>query len=177
MNRQPGTEFVLGISKEFKGRIGGRLASDMDVNPLPTRLYVEVSLALAVVLLLSIPSVKYLIGLPKRRLLAHNDGVYEDEDGRSSPEALSKFSTRVPKTLVAFFAVTGFFASTHLSILDTVRATHDSLVAAIWLYSVVWVRLVAATPLALLTNSYTVTDRPRLQCGLSSRLQRLDACV
>lgn len=130
---------------EIKVLVGGRLASKMGGSPLPARLHVEASLALAAALLLSIPSIKYLTVSLKRWPLARNDGVYEDEDGCSSAEALSKFSTRVPKSLVASFAVLGCLASTHLSILDTLHATHDSLVAGIWLYSMAWVRLVTTT--------------------------------
>lgn len=144
---------MLAISGgDFKVLIGGRLASKMDGSPLPARLHVEASLALAAALLHSIPSIKYLAVSLKRRPLARNDGIYEDEDGCSSAEALSEFSTRVPKSLVASFAVLGCLALTHLSILGTLHATHGSLVEGTWLYSMAWVRLVAATPIALLTN-------------------------
>lgn len=131
---------------ETKVLISGRLASKMDGSPLPARLHVEASPALAAALLLSILSIKYLAVSLKRRPFSRNGSVYEDEDGRTSAEALSKFSTRVPKSLVASFAVVGCLASTHISILDTVHATHENLVAGIWLYSMAWVRLVAATP-------------------------------
>ena len=76
--------------------------------------------------------------------MRQNEGVYEDEDGCSSAESLSKFSTRVPRALVASFAVLGCFASTHLSIIDTLDATHDNPPGENWLYSVAWVRFVAA---------------------------------
>jgi len=43
--------------------------------------------------------------------------IYEDEDGRASPESMRAFSTKVPKALILFFAATGLPISIALLLL------------------------------------------------------------
>ncbi len=144
MNRQVRSEFVPAVLEESRIHSGGGLDGDLDGNPRPARLHVEALLALAATTLLTIPSVKYLAGSFGRRPGRRNEGAYEDEDGCSSAETLSKFSTRVPRSLAASFAVLGCFTSTHLSIIATLDTTHDNNLVGSWLYSVAWVRFAAA---------------------------------
>lgn len=152
---------MLAVLEESKIHSGGGLDGDLDGNPRPARLYVEASFALAAALLLTIPSVKYLAGSFRRRPVRRNDGAYEDEDGCSSAETLSKFSTRVPRSLVASFAVLGCFTSTHLSIIDSLGTTHDNHLEGNWLYSVAWVRFAAAMA-AFSANGPVNRDRSSL---------------
>lgn len=132
----------------------------MDGNSLPTRLHVEASLALSVALLLSIPTVKHLIS-SFTKPVKQDDGVYEDEDGQSTPEDVFKFSTQVPRILVVIFASLGCLASAYLSVLGALYATQANLIAVICLYTAVWVRLVVANA-PYYTDEIVTQNRPFL---------------
>lgn len=110
----------------------------MDDTPLLSRHNTEAILALATALLLSFPSAKHTITSLKGRPIKKTTGVYEDQDGKSTPEDVAKFSTRTPKSLIAVFAATGCATSLYLFALDVAGAPQFILTNN-WLYSVTWV--------------------------------------
>jgi hypothetical protein len=65
------------------------------------------------VFLLSIPSFTAITSLPK---LKTKSDIYQDKDGVSTREAVAQYSARIPKILIASFAVAGFGFSIALAV-------------------------------------------------------------
>ena len=110
----------------------------MDANPLPTRLQAEAIVALVTTVLFSIPSARHLLGSFAGKPAKRSKGVYADRDGQSTPEDVAKFSTFVPRALIAVFAVLGCSSSIYLSALDATSTKSINFVG-IWVYSAAWV--------------------------------------
>ncbi|KAI1334327.1 P-loop containing nucleoside triphosphate hydrolase protein [Xylariaceae sp. FL0016] len=114
------------------------------------------SIGLGLVVLLTIPS---LVSIG-RQLVRPAPGVegYEDEDGKSTPEAVRAFSTRAPKALVLSIATLGLLLSIALAILSTLSPGHvgDDLFLENWLVVPVWALLtLQATCVTASRNSVT----------------------
>lgn len=69
--------------------------------------------------LLSAPGGVHLI---RRRLPKRENEVYEDKDGKSTPEAVKAFSTKVPKAIILILAVAGLGLSITLAALTVLSA-------------------------------------------------------
>lgn len=96
--------------------------------------------ALAIVGLASIPSVVSFV--TQTRQNAPKDNFYEDEDGKSTPEAVAEFSNKKPKTAISIFSVTSFGLYLAIAILSTLSAHHGPSLP-IWLTSAAFVRLLS----------------------------------
>jgi len=64
--------------------------------------------------------------------------IYEDRDGTATKESLGKFSTKLPKTLLAVFTLAGLFVSMTLAVLGTLN--DDGLFLENWISAAQWVR-------------------------------------
>ncbi|KAI6783299.1 ATP-dependent bile acid permease-like protein [Emericellopsis cladophorae] len=69
---------------------------------------------------------------------APRDQFYEDEDGKSSPEAIANFSNRVPKALVLFFSAVGLGTSIATAVLTALNPAREGLFYENWLLSASW---------------------------------------
>ncbi|KAG9255956.1 P-loop containing nucleoside triphosphate hydrolase protein [Emericellopsis atlantica] len=69
---------------------------------------------------------------------APKDQFYEDEDGKSTPEAIANFSNRVPKAVILFFSAVGLGTSTGVSVLTSLNPARDGLFYENWLVSASW---------------------------------------
>lgn len=145
----------------------------MSGSPLPARLHAEAILALATALLFSGPFAKHLVTSLTRQNPRKSENAYEDQDGRSRPEDVAKFSTRRPRALVAIFAATGCFVSIYISALETINSSRCSLLANTWLYSAAWVCSVGANYRSLSADRRFETDCSRFRCRLFVCMQRL----
>lgn len=74
------------------------------------------SSTLVVAIVCTIPSILQVF---TRRKEKANDGEYEDEDGKSRPEDVAKFSNRVPKFLALIFSVCGCVVSILSSVVES----------------------------------------------------------
>jgi hypothetical protein len=94
------------------------------------------AVALAVIGLLSVPAVINLSAQLRQR--DPKPEVYEDADGKSTPEATKSFSAKIPKAFIVVFSVIGLGLSIALAVLSTLDA-EDALCLENWLSSATWV--------------------------------------
>ena len=67
------------------------------------------------------------------------DNFYQDIDGKSTPEAIAAFSTRLPKTIIVGLSILGAGTSIATSILCTLgNGSRDSILEN-WLTTASWV--------------------------------------
>lgn len=66
--------------------------------------------------------------------------AYEDEDGKSTPEAVAAYSAKLPKAAILVLAATGLGTSLALAILSTLHVAEDEWFLENWLLMAVWVR-------------------------------------
>lgn len=91
--------------------------------------------------LFSIPAIAAVLNQIRRG--APRDNFYEDRDGKSTPEAVAKFSNRTPKTVIRLFSSLGLATSTSISVLTTLDSTRYGLFLENWLVTASWVRFYA----------------------------------
>ncbi|KAI0473842.1 P-loop containing nucleoside triphosphate hydrolase protein [Xylariaceae sp. FL0804] len=96
---------------------------------------------LALVAVLSVPSTVRLIG-QLRRPSPKSEG-YEDDDGKSTPEAVEAYGAKLPKALVLVFSLLGLLVSIALAVLSTLRprGVSETLFLENWLIVAAWVLL------------------------------------
>ncbi|KAI2616070.1 P-loop containing nucleoside triphosphate hydrolase protein [Hypoxylon sp. NC1633] len=88
----------------------------------------------------SIPAVLNLGRLRTRDTKFTTANVYEDEDGKSTPEAVEAFSAKVPKAFLLFFSVVGLGLSIALAVNSTLD-TISRLFLENWLDVIIWALL------------------------------------
>ena len=71
--------------------------------------------------------------------------VYEDKDGKSTPEATRAFTTKVPRAIVLLISVVGLGLSVALAVLATLERG-SGFVADSWIVVGAWVRKCQRTP-------------------------------
>jgi hypothetical protein len=64
--------------------------------------------------------------------------IYEDEDGKSTPEAVKAYSAKVPKSFILLFSLAGLGLSIALAVLSTLGETNDMFLEN-WLCVGTWV--------------------------------------
>ncbi|KAI0601430.1 P-loop containing nucleoside triphosphate hydrolase protein [Biscogniauxia sp. FL1348] len=102
------------------------------------------AIGLGITAVLTGPSVVHLVAQLRSRS-AKTEG-YEDADGKSTPEAIEAFSTKLPKTLIVLCSVIGLCISVTLAALGTLNpgtpAAHDDgLFLENWLVVAAWALL------------------------------------
>lgn len=65
--------------------------------------------------------------------------VYEDDDGKSTPEAVQAYSAKIPKSFILLFAFIGLGLSVALAVLSTIGETNGIFLEN-WLSVGTWVR-------------------------------------
>jgi hypothetical protein len=91
--------------------------------------------SLALVLLLTLPSIFYVVS--HLRDSKPKPDIYEDQDGVSTEKSMAEYSAKLPKFLLGIFAIAGLGTSICLAILDTLR--DDSMFLENWLNVSQWV--------------------------------------
>jgi ABC-type lipoprotein release transport system permease subunit len=106
-----------------------------------TILIISSGLGLGIVSTLTLPAIVHLVKQIRNRA-PKTDG-YEDEDGKSSQEAINAFSTKLPKASILLFSVIGLCTSIAIAILSTLspRGQGDGLLLENWLVVPGWVSL------------------------------------
>ncbi|EGX89676.1 ABC bile acid transporter, putative [Cordyceps militaris CM01] len=66
------------------------------------------------------------------------DNWYEDEDGKSTPESMARFSNKAPKLLCLFLSTVAFAASVAVSVLSTLYAETRNGQISSWLLTLAW---------------------------------------
>lgn len=87
--------------------------------------------------LLSAPAVVSLAAQLRNR--ESQPEIYEDEDGKSTPEAVKAYSAKIPKFFVLLFSVTGLGLSIALAVLSTLGESYG-LFLQNWFSVGTWVR-------------------------------------
>ncbi|KAI1465542.1 P-loop containing nucleoside triphosphate hydrolase protein [Daldinia caldariorum] len=107
-----------------------------------TVVLVTSSVGLGVVTILSIPAALNLSRLRGRGSKSTTE-IYEDKDGKSTPEAVKAFSTKVPKAVMLVLSLIGFGVSILLAVISTLgtQAIESGLFLANWLAVIIWVLL------------------------------------
>ena len=95
-----------------------------------------VGTGLGVIAICSIPSISSVLRRKETR-----QAIYEDADGKSTPESMKAYSAKVPKAAIVLLSVLGCAGSLATSVLVTLRLAHDGLFLEDWLSSAAWVRL------------------------------------
>lgn len=93
---------------------------------------------LGAVALLSVPAVLGLAAQLSSRE-SRPDEVYEDKDGKSTPEAVKAYSAKIPKAFVLLFSLVGLGLSIALAVLSTLGETNGIFLEN-WLSVATWVR-------------------------------------
>ncbi|KAI1375361.1 P-loop containing nucleoside triphosphate hydrolase protein [Hypoxylon crocopeplum] len=109
-----------------------------------TAVLVTSAVGLGIVTILSVPAALKLGRLRSPRAKAKLTAeVYEDEDGKSTPEAVKVFSTKAPKAVLLFFSVIGLGLSIALAVISTLdtRGLGGGLFLENWLAVVIWALL------------------------------------
>jgi hypothetical protein len=91
--------------------------------------------------ILSLPAVIN-IAKDSRKRGSEVPDVYEDQDGKSTPEAAHAIGTKAPKACLLFLDVTGLLLSIVVAVLTTLspRDTGDGLFIENWICVGAWVR-------------------------------------
>ncbi|KAI5927245.1 P-loop containing nucleoside triphosphate hydrolase protein [Camillea tinctor] len=107
-----------------------------------TATFVTSAIGLGVIATLTGPSIAHLVSQLRSRS-ARVEG-YEDVDGKSTPEAVKAFSTKLPKTLIVVCSVIGLCISVTLAVLGTLSPGsqgRDGLFLENWLVVPAWALL------------------------------------
>lgn len=105
-----------------------------------TIVLVTSAVGLGVVAILSVPAALNLGRLRSRGSKCATD-IYEDKDGKSTPEAVKAFSTKVPKAVMLVFSLIGFGLSIALAVISSLgtQGVESGLFLANWLAVIIWV--------------------------------------
>ncbi|KAI1414944.1 putative ATP-binding cassette transporter protein [Hypoxylon sp. FL1857] len=125
-----------------------------------TVVLVTSAVGLGVVTILSVPAVLNLSRLRNRGSKFASE-VYEDEDGKSTPDAVKAFSNKIPKAAVLFFSLVGLGLSIALAVFSTLgrQGIEGGLFIDNWLSLVLWALLtLQAICIAASRNSVTAYD-------------------
>lgn len=95
--------------------------------------------SVGLVALFTIPAVTKLV-LQLRSRDAKPSEIYEDKDGKSTPEAVKAFSAKVPKAFILLLSLVGLGLSIALAVLSTLDPEKD-LYLENWLSVAAWVSL------------------------------------
>jgi len=95
------------------------------------------SVGLVLVFLLTLPALKQFVAhfrepKPKPR-------IYEDKDGIATEESTAKYSTTIPKILLAIFTILGLLTAIGLAVLGTVNYDQDPMYIENWINFAQWV--------------------------------------
>ncbi|UNI23458.1 hypothetical protein JDV02_009276 [Purpureocillium takamizusanense] len=115
--------------------------------------------------------------LSQARNRTPKDNFYEDEDGKSTPEALAAFSNKAPKTAVLLFASLGFGLITAASVLATLSPASHGLLLESWLLTGAWGALLAQAILLASHHSPVRTHNLGLWAFFSSLLTTVAASI
>ncbi|ODA77544.1 hypothetical protein RJ55_07173 [Drechmeria coniospora] len=96
--------------------------------------------ALVLVALATLPGLVAI--LDQLRSRAVKDHFYEDEDGKSTPEALAAFSNKGPKAAVLVLATGAFLSIATVAVLTTVDRRQHDLFLETWLLAATWAAIV-----------------------------------
>ncbi|KAI0137590.1 putative ATP-binding cassette transporter protein [Hypoxylon sp. NC0597] len=110
--------------------------------PEKTAVLVTSAVGLGVVTIFSVPAVLNL-GRLRNRGSKFATEVYEDKDGKSTPEAVKAFSNKVPKAIILIFSLVGLGVSITLAVVSTLstRGAEDGLFIDNWLSVAIWALL------------------------------------
>ncbi|KAG4219990.1 hypothetical protein PC116_g31531 [Phytophthora cactorum] len=130
-----------------------------------TVVLVTSAVGLGVVAILSVPAALNLSRLRSRGPKCATE-IYEDKDGKSTPEAVKAFSTKVPKAVMLVLSLIGFGLSVALAVISTLgtQGIESGLFLANWLAVIIWV-----SSLLHMKNSGTVrllTHQLHVDAGL-----------
>ncbi|KAL7620647.1 hypothetical protein AAE478_009642 [Parahypoxylon ruwenzoriense] len=128
--------------------------------PGTTLMLVTSAVGLSAVAVFSLPAVVNLGRLPSRGSKRAAE-VYEDEDGKSTPDAVKAFSNKVSKTVVLILSAIGLGISIALAVISTLtaRGIGDGLLIENWLGVASWALLtLQATCIASNRDSVTAYD-------------------
>jgi hypothetical protein len=92
---------------------------------------------LGLVGLLSLPAVANTV--IQLRARESKSEIYEDEDGKSTPESVKAYSAKLPKAFIIFFSVVGLGLSIAVAVVATLGET-TGLFLENWLAVGTWVR-------------------------------------
>jgi len=98
-------------------------------------LVVGVAAGLGVIALASLPSVSSFLRRKEPR-----QAIYEDADGKSTPESMEAYSAKLPKAVLLVLSALGCAASLTNAVLVTLNLGKDGLFLEDWLSSAAWVR-------------------------------------
>lgn len=93
--------------------------------------------SVGLIALFTTPAIIRLV-LQLRNRDAKTSDAYEDEDGKSTPEAVKAFSAKVPKAFILFLSLVGLGLSIVLAVLSTLDEKKN-LFLENWLASAAWV--------------------------------------
>ncbi|KAG9243283.1 putative ABC bile acid transporter [Calycina marina] len=113
--------------------------------------------ALIATSLFTIPAV--IDALDKRRKSKSKTTLYRDKDGVATEESMAKYSTTLPKSLLAIFITLGFFTAIALAVLSTIRQENRTTKVEDWMIVGSWALIVLqalSTILQKTTKSYTL---------------------
>lgn len=94
-------------------------------------LRIAVASSLAFIGLVSVPAASTLVRQLTTR--EYRPEVYEDEDGKATPQSLKAYSAKWPKTLMVLFAIISCGTSIATAILTTLHVGKDGLFLENWL--------------------------------------------
>ncbi|OAA56408.1 ABC transporter, transmembrane domain, type 1 [Cordyceps fumosorosea ARSEF 2679] len=77
-------------------------------------------------------------GFAQLRRAKPQDNWYEDEDGKSTPESIARFSNKTPKLLCFCLAAIAFAASLAISMLATLHSGSRDAITSAWLLTLGW---------------------------------------
>lgn len=97
-----------------------------------------VGTGLGAIALCSIPAVSGLI-LQLSRREPKQEELYEDGDGKSTPESVKAYSAKLSKSAIVLLASLGSGASLAVAVLVTLRIGKDGLFLENWLSAGAWV--------------------------------------
>lgn len=90
--------------------------------------------------LISLGSVPALVGLVSQfRKKGQKQEIYEDADGRSTPEAVKSYSAKLLKILLLLLSAAGLSVSIALSVHMTLHVSQYALVLENWFTMCAWV--------------------------------------
>lgn len=100
------------------------------------------AVGLGIVTILSVPAVLNLSRL-RSRGAKFATGVYEDKDGKSTPDAVEAFSAKIPKAAILLFSLIGLGVSVALGVISTLgtRDIRGGLFLENWLDVIIWALL------------------------------------
>lgn len=92
---------------------------------------------LGVVGLSALPAIFAILAQLRNR--TPKDNFYQDVDGKSTPQIIAAFSTRLPKTLILSLSTIGLGTSIAVALLSTLQHSQHGLFLENWLSTASWV--------------------------------------